>query len=700
MFMHQWAITAGLSALAAPFIVHWLTKPRPARLPLSTIKFVQEIVKQRKARNRLRDWVILLLRAAAIALFAFVLARPLSGNRAAGTPQGDEKTVRVVLLDVSQSMAAVSNGVQSLERGRAIAIKQIDHRDSMLSNLILCAATPHSVLDRPSTNAMALIDEASQAVPLPQRLQAQSALNTAAEMLSRAGGDKVRRELIVISDFQRSNWVAADFSVLPTDTIIDLQSVAPDQTPGNVAIVRVGPQGRVERDRPFRLEVEVGNYSPSPRQMIVEVTIADRQFRLQGNCPAGATSTLVAEATLPVAGWLNGEARLIGVDDALENDNRRSIALQVHPRPRYVMLTRQSATARAGSSYFLERAISPVASASKGEQLVRMDPDKADRTALAEADVLLLDHPGKLSPAIIESLSGLMLRGRGVLYVTSEPVDATNLKLLTQASGTSLQLPVEFVPSSNGQSRKNLFLSDFKPRQSPFSVFGEESSAILAPIRFGGGLATRRVEGALMDDVVATYNDQSASIVVTACGAGSLSIMNMDLGASNLPSSPAFVPIIGELVSHLLGRDRPQEPTYCGEPIAVFLPPSAVPVAGLQIEPAAGVTHEEGSLGELHEESVGVMWQAASAGPPGVYSIRRGRDTIYALATTLSPEESDLMTLTSELITGRLAGGRDVSYRSIADKPAEQGDSLWATLAVICLICICLEMFGLKLFRC
>ena len=36
--------------------------------------------RQRRARNRLRDWLILLLRTAAIALFAFMIARPLSQN--------------------------------------------------------------------------------------------------------------------------------------------------------------------------------------------------------------------------------------------------------------------------------------------------------------------------------------------------------------------------------------------------------------------------------------------------------------------------------------------------------------------------------------------------------------------------------------------------------------------------------------------
>lgn len=700
MYLHSWAIPAGMAAMTMPFIIHWLTKPRPTRLPLSTVKFVQEVVKQRRARNRLRDWIILLLRAAAIALFAFVIARPLSGNRAPAAIEGQAQTVKIVVLDVSNSMGAVANGIETLDRARPLAVRHVDYRPGTQANLILCAATPRPVFDRPSTNAVALVDEVSRAKPLPQRLQVQSALNSAAEMLSRVGGDKVRRELVVISDFQRSNWVAADFSVLPADTVIELESVAPAATPPNLAIIRVAPQGRVEQGRPFRLEAEIGNFSPTPRQVAVEVTIGEHQFRLQGTCTAGGNSVLVTEATLTANGWQSGEARLVGIEDGLAGDNRRALVVQVHPQPRYLMLTRQSADARPSSSYFVELAISPKSATTPKEQrIMRLDPARADREALTSADLLILDHPGKLSDDTVELICALMLRGRGVFYVAAEPIDATNLKLMTKAAGSSLQLPVEFAPSSAGQVRKNLFLTDIKTRQMPFSVFGEDATAIVAPLRFGGGLSSRRVEGALLDDVCATYSDQSACLVVTACGAGSLAVLNAELGASNLPASPAFVPLTGELISHLLGRDRSQETISSGEPVAVFLPPDAVPVAGLRIEPPPDGAVDSDSLGELHEESVGVMWQAGAAGTPGVYEVRRGSKTIYAMASAIPPEEADLMPLSSDLITNRLSGGRDVKYRSALDNE-EPRDDFWSLLAVICLACIFAEFIGLKLFRC
>ena len=54
-FLHPWAIVIGVAAAAAPVLIHWLTRPRPVRMPLSTLRFVREAVRQRRSWRRLRD---------------------------------------------------------------------------------------------------------------------------------------------------------------------------------------------------------------------------------------------------------------------------------------------------------------------------------------------------------------------------------------------------------------------------------------------------------------------------------------------------------------------------------------------------------------------------------------------------------------------------------------------------------------------
>jgi hypothetical protein len=694
-FLHPWAVVLGVLAAALPLAIHWLTRPRPVRLPFSAVRFVRAALQQRRARNRLRDWIVLALRTLAVVLLAWAVARPLLGRRPLVTPDRPGFAFRVLLLDVSQSMGARTGGIQSLERARPVAARYLPDQPGLEANLLLAGAGPRPVFDRLSSNLAALRREVAGAEVRPERLNVQAALRLAAEQLA-VGEAAPRRELVIVSDFQRSNWAAADFSVLPEGTQVQLESVAPAETPANLAVLRVASQGRVEQGREARLEVEVGNFSAAPRQVQVEVTLDEGSYRLEGLCPPGDRTTLSTEVVLRHPGWQSGEARLLNVQDTLPDDDHRAFALEVRPPPTYGLITAQPADVRPSSSYYLERALVPRAPrpGRVEPRVLRLPPDRLDREALAADDVLVLDHPGALSGQALGLLAAALRRGRGVCYVAAEPMDATNLKRLAEAAGAELQMPVEFSPPPAGQRRRDLFLAEVRRDQPPFRVFGDSLTGLTGGLRFAGGLASRRLDGGLADDLLASYSDRSACLVVTACGAGTLAVLNADLASSDLPSSPAFVPLVGELTGRLLGRQGTAEAVACGEPLALYLPAVAGPAAGLRVHGPDG--RPEGA-GPLTEDGGGVLWRRPAAGPPGVYQVRRGDSVVFAAATALPPEESDLRALEPALLEGRLAGGRAVHYRA-ADEDEEHDDA-WAWVAVGCAACVLAEFLALKLFR-
>jgi hypothetical protein len=470
-----------------------------------------------------------------------------------------------------------------------------------------------------------------------------------------------------------------------------MRSVVQDDARENVAILRCAAQGRIEQRKEGRWEIEVGNYSPTARTIEVEVVIGSVRVRASAPCGAWGRATLIADAVIEQPGWYTGEARLIGTRDALPADDVRPFVTRVHPGLQILLVTRQPPMARPSSSYFLDRALAPAG----GVEVIRSEPDRADRRMLASADLIVLDHPGPLNDQQAEWLVGALRRGHGVLYVASESLDATNLKLLASRAGSSLQLPVEYLPAASASSRSNLFLTDVRRRGSPFQLFGDELSPLIDPLRFAGGLASRRSEGAVRDDIMATYNDQSAALVITPCGAGSLAILNAELAASNLPASPLFVPFIGELTSMLVGRDRLPEGVPSGEPLAVYLPGSIVSAAGLEIEGPDGRSTGLDDWGALRDDATGVLWHAAQTGPPGVYRARRDRETHFAFASTIPAEEADLRTLESSVFSDRLASGRALRVVS-ADESIDDRDRSWVWLAAACLICMVTEWIGLR----
>lgn len=690
-FLHPGFLIAGL-AVSLPILIHWLTRPRPVRLSLSTVRFVMQAVQQRRARHRLRDWLILLLRTLAIALLVWAFARPLWGQKPLVSPAEAGDGVRIVIVDQSASMGAAVHGVTAFEKARPLAADFLAAGGNLRANLILAAASPRAVFDAPSANVGALREELGRAQPAPQRLNLQAAINLAGDMLAKSAPEQ-RRELVIVSDFQRTNWTTTDFAPLPKDTMIELKSVGDLDRP-NVGILRVSAPGRAEQGRELRVEVEVGNYSAAARDIQVELTIGKGTYRVGGLCPPGLSTVLSTTLTPTEPGWQLGEAKLLNVEDSLKSDDHRPFALDVRPSPTYLLVTRESAKPQATSSHFTERALAPIV-ARDGKpaiRVVRVQPSALDRDAAAGGDLIVLDHPGKLSQPAINLLAGLMRRGRPVLYVAAESADATNLKMLADAAGAEMKLPVEFLPPAAGQVRRGLFLTEMRKEEAPFSIFGDSLSAALGSLRFAGGLSSRRSDRGLADDVLASFSDRSAALVATSCGAGSLGIINADLSASSIPTSNAFVPLMSELVARLMGTRADQTSVNAGEPMALYLPAEAGAAAGMSLEPPE-------NTGQLSEESSYVTWRWNTAGRPGIYQVKRGNATLFAVATGVAKDESDLRIIDASVIQ-RLAGGREVHFDpNGAGGGEDQKDRAWTWALIACTMCMLLEIGVLKAFR-
>jgi hypothetical protein len=707
-FLHPWAIVVGVLAAGLPVAVHLLTKPRPVRMPLSTLRFLREAIHQRRARHVLRDFLILLLRTLAILLIALAIARPQWGQRPLVSDQIDGDAVRVVALDVSQSMAATDRGIAALERARTAAANFLRYRPGLKVNLLLVGATPRSVFESPSTNFDALHDELANAKVLPQRVDVQKLVDTAGKMLTpQLSEDKRRRELVVVSDFQRSAWAKANFASLPEGTQIQLESVASAETPPNVAILAVRTVGQESGGNQAQLEVDVHNYSTATRQVEVEVQIGESVWHLKSACPAERLTTLTQQIEWKQTGWQAGEARLVGLDDALAADNVRPFVVHVQAEPVYALVTRQSASMRPSSSHFLECALVPKhGDQEKTATVRRIDPGEADTAALAPADLILLDHPGKLSDDKIKLLAGFLRRGRPILYVASELIDATNLKHLAEAAGSGVQLPVEFTPPSASQPRRDLMLASVKRDRPPFNVFGDNLNTIVGQLRFSGGLSSRRVEGRLDDDLLASYSDGSASIVLASSDAGSLAVINADLKESNLPKTWAFLPLVEELVHQLIDRGRGNDTAYCGEQMVVQLPGDAGPTPGLKL---VGLSAEksvssdqanakEKTCGELADEATGAVWRWNSPDRLGVFGVEHDKNTIFAKAVAVPLEESDLESLDLKKLTDRLAAGHAAYYHS-ATAEGEHRDDMWMWIVASCVLCMIGEIGAMIVFR-
>ena len=113
----------GLAGLAVPVIIHLIQRERKNVVQFPSLMFLQRIPYQSVQRRRIRNWPLLLLRLAALALIVAAFARPFLRRPAlAAAAAGGAREV-VVLIDRSYSMGYGDRWA----RATAAARDAIDH---------------------------------------------------------------------------------------------------------------------------------------------------------------------------------------------------------------------------------------------------------------------------------------------------------------------------------------------------------------------------------------------------------------------------------------------------------------------------------------------------------------------------------------------------------------------------------------------
>lgn len=102
-------LLAGAAAFLIPLLIHLLNKRRVQTVRWGAMHLLQEVLKQRKRRFRIEQWLLLMTRIAIPIVLALCLARPVMS--ALNQIPGFGKTSAALVLDDSFSMRTpVANG--------------------------------------------------------------------------------------------------------------------------------------------------------------------------------------------------------------------------------------------------------------------------------------------------------------------------------------------------------------------------------------------------------------------------------------------------------------------------------------------------------------------------------------------------------------------------------------------------------------
>ncbi len=293
-----------LGILALPIIIHLFYFRRFKTVYFTNVKFLKEVKEETNSRQKLKNFLVLLMRLLAIAALVFAFAQPFIPVKDAQVKKG-EKNISV-FVDNSFSMNALSSDVPLLEKAKSnarniISAYGVEDHFQILTNDF--EGRHQRLLSQ--EDAISLIDEIK---PTPSVRNLSQVLNRQTQTLNAQNASE--KIAYVVSDFQKNITNLEAF----VDTSIDV-SLLPMQSvqEKNVSIDSawfVSPIQLMNQVNPMM--VKVRNYSDESVDNVRLSLKLDRQTKPVGtiSIPANSTVTDTVNISVLQKGWHEGELNI------------------------------------------------------------------------------------------------------------------------------------------------------------------------------------------------------------------------------------------------------------------------------------------------------------------------------------------------------------------------------------------------------
>ncbi len=684
------AFLLGLAAVVIPILVHLTRKQKARVVEFPSLMFLDRVPFRAETRRRIHHWLLLLLRALAVALIVAAFSRPFftGSAEAAGAGMGPREVV--VLLDRSYSMGVEDRWDRALDAAREVFedLGPLD-RASLAVFGRNAAVSVRSTSDRnillSALDTLRLSDESTSYGP---------GLKLAQTILEET--DLPARELVLVGDFQRAGWTGDEGVFLPYGTVVTPVALGSD-VPVNRAVARVTlPRQKLDgRDRvtPAARITRVGGEMEDTVEVILELEGRELQ-RQQVVLPANGAGGVIFDPFNLSQDYTRGAVRLSSPDE-LEPDDVNFFVLS--PGRAISVLVLDDAGRGAASSLFLREALA-ISEENAFGVTVRAGGGVSNAD-LAETSVVVVNDRSLPEGNSSAALRSFVEEGGGLLVVMGErirwPSDLADL------------LPGAFtepLDRADGRGGRLGFMDYDHP---VFEIFRGPRTGDFTGARFF------RSRDLLMADsetsqVLAKYDDGSVALAEKRVGEGRVLVWTstMDAFWNDLAQQPVFLPFIHQLVKYVSGRT---------ETVAAFTAGQVVDVTDATAMATAGLGEVAEALAGEEERVVFTPSGTSRPLPPGegphflrleeqgVYEIRTpGASNMRSLAVAVNVDlaEADLTpmdveetvaSLTSRPPEGEAPRMEGTQAARLRLEDQERRQSLWRFLLLIAFVLLALE---------
>jgi hypothetical protein len=657
-------LLAAIAALGVPVLIHMIQRQRTDIVEFPSLMFVRKIPFHSMRRQRVRHWLLLLLRCAALALLVAAFARPFLQSAALAAVTGGSREV-VILVDRSYSMGLANRWERARDAARGV-VRDLASDD--LATLIFfdsgAQSGARSTTDRASL--LAAIDAAELSAGTTRY---GPALQLAQGILEES--EQPRLETVLISDFQRVGVDSAANTLLPPGTVLTPVSVADDTESVNISVAGASVQRDIFSGRErATVTARLANRGGVPVESLqVALELNGRELEsLPVTVGANSSATVtfapftVEDTAMPISVRTEG--------DALPHDDVFHFTVSAGDVVPVLIIGSPGA---GEANLFLVRALG-IGTSPSFEVTVR-SVDQVTADDVAEAAVVVLNDVGLPSGPNGAAITRFVEAGGGLWVVLGERVrwPGDNLALLP---GT-----VDAPADRDGRGGALGFVDYSHP---VFEVFSTPRSGDLTSPRF---FRYRPLDLPPDASVLARFDDGEPALVEHAVGAGRVLVWTSTIDSfwNDFALKPIYLPFAHRVVQHLADYNQPTPYLTVGQVLDLAQYPGAVE---LDLTSANLVVRDplEERVNAGDDGRAGFI----ELSRPGFYEIRDtdASDTgLVRVAVNVDLDESNLEPVDpDELVaaaTGRAGGDREVTTeRELAPEALERRQTLWWYLLI------------------
>ena len=645
-----------LAGLAIPVLLHLTQCEKKQIIRFPSLMFVRRIPYQSVRRRKIQHWLLLLVRVAALALIVFAFARPFFRQADLPVAIGAGARELVVLLDNSYSMGFADRW----ERARSAAQAEISRMSGSDRGSVVLFSSGADIAVRASMERSPLSAAVAASKPGSGATRYAPALKVAGGIL--AESTLPRREVVIISDFQRNGWRGEEGIRLPQGTVVKPVTITGSGDQVNVSVTAVSLARSTFSDQE-RITVTAGLTNRSEKEVNGTTVTLDVNGIKHGTktvkLEPGATAPVEFEPVLVGAKTVKATVTLS--PDALAADNTFNFVVAPTAPVHVTVVDRVSDS----SGVYLARALA-VGQAPRFEVINKQPDTLTDADLQRSAAVVLNDI--SVPPALARRLARYVEQGGGLFVAAGQR--ATWPQEVDLLPG-SIENPVD---RTRGDAARVGALEYAHPVFEPFRAPRSGNFSTVPIYQY------RKVSPAKDAQVLAKFDGTVPAVIERRVGTGRVLLWAsaLDTSWSELPTRGVFVPFVHQSMRYLAAYSEPKPWLSVGQVLDAS-------TAALKHDTAQRVVlTPSGKRLLLQDEGSEVMELTEQ----GFYELRaRDKETVV-VAANVDVAEGDLYPIDPKEIVAAATGGADAAAGETAPnipltpEAQERRQRLWWYLLV------------------